>query len=199
MMDSGLVKGFVEVWGELDWASVKGVLTDSVVGIGIMGELLMVSGMVCGMISGESSRNVYFSVEVGWIVPYGNTVSSKLKKKKGREEMVDSESTHGSNVDISNIHECKQTLVSVVAKKVDISETSVEVDSKLISKMTVGKSIFVIVTNISMEKIKLFQKSSAKVNYLLLMTSVKRQQEPDSTSSTSTLATTVSADGNFDL
>ncbi|GKA67276.1 hypothetical protein Tco_0767084, partial [Tanacetum coccineum] len=29
--------------------------------------------------------------------------------------------------------------------------------------------------------------------------SVKRQQQPDSTSSTSTLATTVIADGNFDL
>ncbi|GKA42181.1 hypothetical protein Tco_0734841 [Tanacetum coccineum] len=29
--------------------------------------------------------------------------------------------------------------------------------------------------------------------------SVKRQQQPDSTSSTSTLATTVTADGNFDL
>ncbi|GJW34078.1 hypothetical protein Tco_0054110 [Tanacetum coccineum] len=30
-------------------------------------------------------------------------------------------------------------------------------------------------------------------------TSDKRQQQPDSTSSTSTLATTVTADGNFDL
>ncbi|GJT25597.1 hypothetical protein Tco_0895534 [Tanacetum coccineum] len=29
--------------------------------------------------------------------------------------------------------------------------------------------------------------------------SVKRQRQPDSTSSTSTLATTVTADGNFDL
>ncbi|GJV10464.1 hypothetical protein Tco_1352005 [Tanacetum coccineum] len=29
--------------------------------------------------------------------------------------------------------------------------------------------------------------------------SVKRQQQPDSTSSTSTLATTITADGNFDL
>ncbi|GJR51017.1 hypothetical protein Tco_1401538, partial [Tanacetum coccineum] len=28
--------------------------------------------------------------------------------------------------------------------------------------------------------------------------SVKRQQQPDSTSSTSTLATTITADGNFD-
>ncbi|GKA11854.1 hypothetical protein Tco_0691400 [Tanacetum coccineum] len=30
-------------------------------------------------------------------------------------------------------------------------------------------------------------------------TSDKRQQQPDSTSSTSTLATTVTADGNFDM
>ncbi|GKD25223.1 hypothetical protein Tco_1231437 [Tanacetum coccineum] len=49
----------------------------------------------------------------------------------------DSEPTHGSNVDIPTIHECKQTLdLSAVAEKADISETSVEVDSKLINNMT---------------------------------------------------------------
>ncbi|GJZ22113.1 hypothetical protein Tco_0559152 [Tanacetum coccineum] len=50
----------------------------------------------------------------------------------------DSEPTHGSNVDIPNIHECQQTLdlsagksQSMVAEKVDISETSVIVDSQM--------------------------------------------------------------------
>ncbi|GKA68740.1 hypothetical protein Tco_0768657 [Tanacetum coccineum] len=114
---------------------------------------------------------------------------------------VDSESTHGSNVDISNIHECKQTLVSVVAEKVDISETSVEVDSKLISKMTFEQneleSLFGPLSD------KYFNGENQVVSKSSAITaadaSVKRQQEPDSTSSTSTLATTVSADGNFDL
>ncbi|GJU52852.1 gag-pol polyprotein [Tanacetum coccineum] len=62
-------------------------------------------------------------------VPTGKILTSCTSKD-------DSESTHGSNVDISNIHEYKQTLDSVVAEKADISETSIEVDSKLIRRMT---------------------------------------------------------------
>ncbi|GKD11533.1 hypothetical protein Tco_1195940, partial [Tanacetum coccineum] len=64
----------------------------------------------------------------------------------------DNEPTHGSNIDIPNIHESKQTL--------DLSAV--------------------------------VSKSSADA-------SDKRQQQSYSTSSTSTLATTISADGNFDL
>ncbi|GKA35023.1 hypothetical protein Tco_0721514 [Tanacetum coccineum] len=106
---------------------------------------------------------------------------------------VDSELPNGSNVDISKIHECKQTLdfsagkyQSVVAEKADISKTSVtswKVYSVLCS------------TNISMEKIKLFQ----SLRCTTADASDKRQQQPDLTSSTSTLATTVTADGNFDF
>ncbi|GKD00086.1 hypothetical protein Tco_1170360, partial [Tanacetum coccineum] len=44
---------------------------------------------------------------------------------------VDSETPHGSNVDIPHIHECKQTLDSMVAEKDDISETIVKVDSQM--------------------------------------------------------------------
>ncbi|GJZ65606.1 hypothetical protein Tco_0622302 [Tanacetum coccineum] len=55
---------------------------------------------------------------------------------------VDSEPPHGSNVDIPNIHECKQTLdvpyvmstrksQSMVAEKADISETIINVDSQM--------------------------------------------------------------------
>ncbi|GJV26688.1 hypothetical protein Tco_1383136 [Tanacetum coccineum] len=46
---------------------------------------------------------------------------------------ADNDSTHGSNVDISKIRKCKQTLDLSAA---DISETSVEVDLKLIRRMT---------------------------------------------------------------
>ncbi|GJY81140.1 hypothetical protein Tco_0493891 [Tanacetum coccineum] len=52
---------------------------------------------------------------------------------------ADSDSTHGSSVDISKIRECKQTLDLSAEygfrEEADISETSVEVDSKLIRKM----------------------------------------------------------------
>ncbi|GJY62952.1 hypothetical protein Tco_0464412, partial [Tanacetum coccineum] len=88
---------------------------------------------------------------------------------------VDSESTHSSNVDISKIHECKQTL-----------DLSAEL-----------KSLFV----------PLFDEYFNEVNQVVLKSSVvttadasdKHQQQQDSTSSTPTLATTITADGNFDL
>ncbi|GJS37679.1 hypothetical protein Tco_0536061 [Tanacetum coccineum] len=44
---------------------------------------------------------------------------------------IDSKPPHGSNVDIPHIHECKQTLDSMVAEKDDISETIVKVDSQM--------------------------------------------------------------------
>ncbi|GKF42755.1 hypothetical protein Tco_0126097 [Tanacetum coccineum] len=62
-------------------------------------------------------------------VPTGKILASCTSKD-------DIEPTHGSNGDISSIHECKQTLDSVVAEKADILETSVEVDSKLNRMMT---------------------------------------------------------------
>ncbi|GJU23058.1 hypothetical protein Tco_1156400 [Tanacetum coccineum] len=61
----------------------------------------------------------------------------------------------------------------------------------------VGKSIRSFVRRIiQMEKIKLFQSCSAATTP---DASDKRQQQLDPTSSTSTLATTITADGNFDL
>ncbi|GKD77530.1 hypothetical protein Tco_1340151, partial [Tanacetum coccineum] len=85
---------------------------------------------------------------------------------------VDSEPPHGSNVNIPNIHECKKTL--------DVSaDTSINVQKE----QSLDLSVVVL-------------KSSAVTT---ANTSDKRQQQPDSASSTSTLATTVTADGNFDL
>ncbi|GJX80853.1 hypothetical protein Tco_0329002, partial [Tanacetum coccineum] len=116
---------------------------------------------------------------------------------------VDSEPPHGSNVDIPNTHECKQTLAvsagksqSMVAEKADISETIVKVDSQMMIHKNDKVHSVLCSTNMSMEKIKLFQKSS---DVTTADASDKHQQQPDSTSSTSTLATTVTADGNFDL
>ncbi|GKD89552.1 hypothetical protein Tco_1365059, partial [Tanacetum coccineum] len=101
---------------------------------------------------------------------------------------VDSEPTHGSNVDIPNIHESKQTLdLSVeVHQAVETVKTSNELD------LLFGP---------------LFDEYFNGENQVVLKSSVvtttdasnKRQQQPDSTSTTSTLATTVTADGNINL
>ncbi|GKD34440.1 hypothetical protein Tco_1249949 [Tanacetum coccineum] len=91
---------------------------------------------------------IFKSIGLRWI-PTGKLFDSCKSKD-------DSKPTLGSNVDISNIHESKQTL--------DLSE----VDLKSSVVTTVDASD-------------------------------KGQQQPDSTSSTSTLATSVTADGNFNL
>ncbi|GJW93791.1 hypothetical protein Tco_0173463 [Tanacetum coccineum] len=86
----------------------------------------------------------------------------------------------------------------MVTEKADISESIVKMDSQMMIQKIDSWKVHSILcsTNMSMEKIKLFQKSSAVTT---ADTSDKRQQQPDSTSSTLTLATTVTADGNFDL
>ncbi|GJX37232.1 hypothetical protein Tco_0250535 [Tanacetum coccineum] len=113
-----------------------------------------------------------------------NKTSAVYEKTSPRSDLsVDSEhTTWVQNVDIPNIHECKQTLdvsagksQSMVAEKADISETIVKVDSQM---MIQKNDSFAVTTTDA---------------------SNKRQQQPDSTSSTSTLATTVTANGNFDL
>ncbi|GJU74385.1 gag-pol polyprotein [Tanacetum coccineum] len=123
---------------------------------------------------------------------------------------VDSEPTHGSNVDIFKIHECKQTLdlsagtsINVLkeqsfnlnaASHRNVNESShIRYDSHDVNDR-VGKSIRSFVRRIF--QWRFVSKSSAVTT---VDASDKRQQQPDSTSSTSTLATTVTADGNFDL
>ncbi|GJR05843.1 hypothetical protein Tco_0528827 [Tanacetum coccineum] len=99
----------------------------------------------------------------------------------------------------------------MVAEKADIPKTSIEVDSKLIRKMTFeqhGSSLdpqcqmiwkvysVICSTNISNGENQVVSKS---FDVPTVDASDKPQQQPDSTSSTSTLATTVTADGNSDL
>ncbi|GJU20436.1 hypothetical protein Tco_1153778 [Tanacetum coccineum] len=136
---------------------------------------------------------------------YPNKTFAMYEKTSPRFDLskVDSEPPHGSNVDIPNIHECKQTLdvsacTSIIVQKeqsLDLSAgTLCNVNKENLRSWKVHSVLCSM--NMSMEKIKLFQKSSAVTT---ADASDKRQQQPDSTSSTSTLATIVTADGNFDL
>ncbi|GKD30779.1 hypothetical protein Tco_1241557, partial [Tanacetum coccineum] len=103
----------------------------------------------------------------------------------------DSEPTLGSNVDILNIHESKQTLdlsacTSINVQKEQSLYSSAELESLF------GSSFDEYFNGVNQVVSKSFAVTTADA-------SDKRQQQPDSTSSTSTLATTVTADGNFDV
>ncbi|GJT40018.1 hypothetical protein Tco_0939883 [Tanacetum coccineum] len=134
---------------------------------------------------------------------YLEEAKKKIQKRVGTQQLVwiptgklfdsctskvDSEPPHGSNVDIPNIHACKQTLdVSAeVHQTIETVTTSNELDllfGPLFDEYFNGENQVVL-------------KSS---DVTTTDASNKRQQQPDSTLSTSTLATTVIADGNFDL
>ncbi|GJZ19574.1 hypothetical protein Tco_0556164 [Tanacetum coccineum] len=75
------------------------------------------------IVAGGTHGSIFKSVGLGGY-PTGKLFDSCTSK-------VDSEPPHGSNVDIPNIHECKQTLDSMAAEKADISETIVKVDSQM--------------------------------------------------------------------
>ncbi|GKD15708.1 hypothetical protein Tco_1200115 [Tanacetum coccineum] len=113
-----------------------------------------------------TGRN-FKSVGLRWI-PTGKLFDSYTSKD-------DSEPTLGSNVDISNIHESKQTL--------DLSAELESLFDPLFDEYLNGENQVVL---------KSSTVTTADASY-------KRQQKPDSTLSTSTLATSVTADGNFDL
>nr|GEZ03170.1 hypothetical protein [Tanacetum cinerariifolium] len=98
---------------------------------------------------------IFKLVGLRWI-PIGKLFDSCTSK-------VDSEPPHGSNVDIFNIYECKQTL--------DVSAgSSINVQKEQSLDLSVGT-----LCNVNKENLR------------------------DSTSSTLTLPTTVTADGNFDM
>ncbi|GKE78450.1 hypothetical protein Tco_1544570 [Tanacetum coccineum] len=96
---------------------------------------------------------------------------------------VDSELTHGSNIDIPKIHVCKQTLdLSAEVPTVDMIELE-SLFGPLFDEYFNGVN-------------QLVSKASAVTT---TDASNKRQQQPDSTSSTSTIAIAVTANGDFDL
>ncbi|GJR31217.1 hypothetical protein Tco_1107449 [Tanacetum coccineum] len=131
----------------------------------------------------KPTGRIFKSVGLRWI-PTGKLFDSCIGK-------VDSEPTHGSNVDISKIHECKQTLDSSAGTSINVQKEqrfnlSAELESlfdPLFDKYFNGEN-------------QVVSKSS---DVTAADPSDKRQQQPDSTSSTSTLARTVTADGNIDL
>ncbi|GJU43886.1 hypothetical protein Tco_1201152 [Tanacetum coccineum] len=113
----------------------------------------------------DHSKNSNSFSDSKHFIPTGKILAYYISKD-------DSEPTHGSNVDIPNIHECKQTM--------DLSAC----------------------TSINVQKEQSFDLSAVVSKSSAVTTgdaSNKRQQQPDSTSSTSTLAITVTADGNFDI
>ncbi|GJX26260.1 hypothetical protein Tco_0232556 [Tanacetum coccineum] len=116
------------------------------------------------------------------LIPTGKLLDSCTIK-------VDSKPSHGSNVDISKIHECKQTQIL----STDVPIADMIVMTSMIELESIFDPLFDEYIN---EENKVVSKSSAVTT---ADASDKRQQQPDSTSYTSTLATTVTADGNFDL
>nr|GFA34044.1 hypothetical protein [Tanacetum cinerariifolium] len=118
---------------------------------------------------------------------------------------VESDPPHGSNVDISNIHECKQTLDLSAGTSINVlKEQSLDVSAEVPSTDTI-----VMTSMIELESLvdpsfdeyfdgenQVVSKPSAVTT---ADTSDKCQQQPDSTSSTSSLATIVSADRKLRL
>nr|GEX16385.1 histone-lysine N-methyltransferase, H3 lysine-9 specific SUVH4-like [Tanacetum cinerariifolium] len=164
----------------------------------------------------KPTGRIFKSVGLRWL-PTGNLFDSCTSK-------TESEPSHGSNVDISNIHECKQTLDLSAGTSINVSkEQSFDVSAGILwnvnkenlrprnTMSTEVPSTDTIVMTSMIELESLFDPSfdeysdgenrvvSKPSAVTTANTSDKRQQQPDLTSSTSSLAITVSADGNFDL
>nr|GEX63353.1 hypothetical protein [Tanacetum cinerariifolium] len=164
----------------------------------------------------KPTGRIFKSVGLRWLLT-GKLFNSSTSK-------VESEPPHGSNVDISKIHECKQTLDLSAGTSINVSkEQSLDVSAcnlwnvnkenlrprNTMSTKVSSTNTIVMTSRIELES--LFDPSFAEYfdgeNQVVSKpsavttadTSDKRQQQPDLTSSTLTLATTVSADGNFDL
>nr|GEV84562.1 hypothetical protein [Tanacetum cinerariifolium] len=145
----------------------------------------------------KPTGRIFKSVGRRWL-PTGKLFDSCISK-------VDSEPPHGSNVDISKIHECTQTLDLSAGTSINVQkEQCLDLSAEVPSTDTI-----VMTSMIDLESLfdPSFDEYFDGENQVVLKpsavttadTSDKRQQQPDSTSSTSSLATTISADGNFDL
>ncbi|GKA14905.1 hypothetical protein Tco_0694551 [Tanacetum coccineum] len=118
--------------------------------------------------------------------------------------MVNSESPTVVQCSIPNIHECKQTLdesagTSINVQKEQSLSLSAEVHhaTEIVTKSNELDLLFGPLFDEYFNRENLVVSKSSAVT--TADASDKRQQQPDSTSSTSTLATTITADGNFDL
>ncbi|GJR87194.1 ribonuclease H-like domain-containing protein [Tanacetum coccineum] len=163
----------------------------------------------------KTTGRIFKSVGLRWI-PTGKLFDSCTSK-------VDSEPPHGSNVDILNIHECKQTLDVSAGTSINVQkEQSLDLSAGTLCNVNkenlrprttmstkVHQAAETVTTSNELDLLfgPLFDEYFNGENQVVLKSSAvtttdasnKRQQQPDSTSSTSTLATTVTANGNFDL
>ncbi|GJV16269.1 hypothetical protein Tco_1361592 [Tanacetum coccineum] len=146
---------------------------------------------------GNTGR-IFESVGLRWI-PTGKLFDSCTSK-------VDSEPPHGSNVDIPNIHACKQTLdvsagTSINVQKeqsLDLSAVSTEVHQAA-ETVTTSNELDLLFGPLFDEYFNGENQVVLKSSAVTTTDASNKRQQPDSTSSTSTLATTVTANGNFDL
>ncbi|GJT95823.1 hypothetical protein Tco_1091341 [Tanacetum coccineum] len=119
---------------------------------------------------------------------------------------VDSEPLHGSNVDIPNIHECKQTLDVSAGTSINVQKEQ-NLDLSIVST-NVHQAAETVTTSKELDLLfgPLFDEYFNGENQVVLKSSAvtttnasNKRQQPDSTSSTSSLAITVTATENFDL
>ncbi|GJU39111.1 hypothetical protein Tco_1192068 [Tanacetum coccineum] len=127
---------------------------------------------------------------------------------------VDSEPPNGSNADITNQYECAQTLdvsagTSNLSAGTSFNPKKEELRDSLLNVKEVPQADETITMSNELDLLfsmmfdELLNGSPTVVSKTSVVTTAnafdKHQQQPDSTSSTSTLATTVTADGNFDV
>ncbi|GKF11463.1 hypothetical protein Tco_0049389, partial [Tanacetum coccineum] len=145
----------------------------------------------------KPTGRIFKSVGLRWIL-IGKLFNSCTSKD-------DSKPTLGSNVDISNIHESKQTLDLSAGTSINVQKFK----PRTTMSTEVHQAAETVTTSNELDLLfgPLFDEYLNGENQVVLKSSAvttadasdKRQQQPDSTSSTSTLATSVIADGNFDL
>ncbi|GKC03608.1 hypothetical protein Tco_0995218 [Tanacetum coccineum] len=157
------------------------------------------------------------------VVPTGKILASCTSKD-------DSESTNGSNVDIPNIHKCKQTLDLSAGTSINVQKeqgfdlSAVQASLQNVKEWCLNKTVQASHLNVNISSYSrhdsyeindrveslfgpLFDEYFNGENQVISKSSTvttidasdKRQQQPDSTSSTSNLVTSVTADGNFDM
>nr|GEU34016.1 uncharacterized mitochondrial protein AtMg00810-like [Tanacetum cinerariifolium] len=149
------------------------------------------------ILGGNPTGRIFKSVGLRWL-PTEKLFDSCTSK-------VESEPSHSSNVDISKIHECKQTLDLSAGTSINVpKEQSLDVSTEVTSTDTiVMTSMIELESQFDPSFVEYFNGENQVVSkpsaVTTANTSDNRQQQPDSTSSTLSLATTVAADGNFVL
>nr|GFA74424.1 hypothetical protein [Tanacetum cinerariifolium] len=173
-------------------------------------------------LSWKPTGRILKTVGLKWI-PIGKLFDSCMSK-------VESKPTHGSNVDISKIHVCKQTLDLSASTSINVQKKqsinlsadqasilnvkerylNTSVQASYLNVKEVPKADMIVMTSmIELESLfgplfdEYFNRENQVVSKSFVVTTAdafdRHQQQPDSILSTSTLATTMTSDGNFDF